>query len=709
MLRGSKLLRWISVGASMTILLAGTVWLLRGCSGAHGGRGAPPAAATQRAVTPFEAAEVIYDAGLKPGWSDRSWTKRELAEGLPARVGFGTFGVLSLHHAQLSPNFGALVFRFKAPKSFQDFLTVSLSLTRQDERTFPHVPVTKQDIATLSDGWSEVLIPFRRLNPSGLPFDSVLLRARRLVPDDLVLVDKLVLTKPGVGAQQKSNAPTKRGAIVLECGGEARRISPLIYGIAQGNVASGETAHRIGGNAMTRLNWDLGNVWNTGNDWFFENVKSDDAGLPFWLSQAQSRGLQMALTVPTIGWVAKDSVSSGFPRAKFPSQRKFDEHRREAGDGFSPDGTPLTPGPPTETSEPAPPERIQRWVETIRERDRQSGKRSVQLYMLDNEPDLWHKTHRDVHPEPLTYDELLDRTIRFGTAVRKADPEAVIAGPASWGWTGYFFSAKDMEAGAMLQPDRRAHDGEPLLPWYLRKLAAHEKASGVRVLDVLDVHYYPQAEGVYSAASDSKTAELRLRSTRSLWDATYKDESWINDTVRLLPRLSEWIARGYPGRGISLGEWSFGGEAHISGGLATAEALGRFGQHGLHAAFYWNRPEAGSATFWAFRAFRNYDGKGAHFEDFSIKTRSPDNVSAFASRDERSSRFVVVILNLDPTYAAEVDLETSSCGALSRGRSFKYGAGSEGIILDTEQPPGLRALKIAPYSLQILELSAPPR
>ena len=46
-------------------------------------------------------------------------------------------------------------------------------------------------------------------------------------------------------------------------------------------------------------------------------------------------------------------------------------------------------------------------------------------FALDNEPMLWNSTHRDVHPDPVTYDELLDRTIRYGSAVRAADPDAV--------------------------------------------------------------------------------------------------------------------------------------------------------------------------------------------------------------------------------------------------------------------------------------------
>jgi hypothetical protein len=325
--------------------------------------------------------------------------------------------------------------------------------------------------------------------------------------------------------------------------------------------------------------------------------------------------------------------------------------------------------------------------------------------MLDNEPDLWHVTHRDVHPDPLTYDELLDRTLRYGAAVRKADPEAVIAGPGSWGWSGYFFSAKDTVAGPMLQPDRRAHGGQPLLTWYLQQLAEHERATGEHILDVLDVHYYPQADQVYSPKADPETAARRVRSTRSLWDASYVDESWIKEPVRLLPRLKEWIDHYYPGRKLALGEWSFGAEQDISGGLATAEALGRFGQYGLYAAFYWNKPEQGSATYWAFRAFRNYDDKGARFLDFSLKTASTKQVSVFGSRDADGSHVVLVLLNLDPSSTAELDFDTSSCGALELGRSFSYTGGKDGLARAAQAPKTLSGLRLLPYSINIVELS----
>jgi len=53
-------------------------------------------------------------------------------------------------------------------------------------------------------------------------------------------------------------------------------ISPDIYGLAAPS-ASTVTKWKVplirwGGNTSERYNWQLGNAWNTGNDWYFENV-----------------------------------------------------------------------------------------------------------------------------------------------------------------------------------------------------------------------------------------------------------------------------------------------------------------------------------------------------------------------------------------------------------------------------------------------------
>ncbi|HEV8551470.1 MAG TPA: glycoside hydrolase family 44 protein, partial [Polyangiaceae bacterium] len=468
---------------------------------------------------------------------------------------------------------------------------------------------------------------------------------------------------------------------------------------------------RIGGNPLTRLNWDLGNVWNVGSDWFFENGSGGE-GLFSWLDDAVEHGAKSALVVPTIGWVAKDTTSVGFPRSKLPAQHAYDQWRPEAGDGRAPDGKPLASLPATQTSVPATPETIGRWIRMLRTRDERRSQESVLMYILDNEPSLWNQTHRDVHPEPVSYDELLDRTLRYGGAIRAAAPDAVIAGPAEWGWKNYFTSAKDTVAGGDAQPDRRAHGGVPLIPWYLSKLAEQEQRTGTRILDALDVHFYPAADGVYGppGKTDAETAAKRLRATRALWDPSYYDESWIREPIRLIPRLQEWVASSYPGRQVVLGEWSFGAEGHISGGLAIAEALGRFGQLGLDAAFNWGEIKPGSPAAAAYLAYRNYDGKGARFLDWSVPTRMDENVSLFASRSEDSKKLVLVLVNLEPRAAVNAHVDLRACGSLGDKRSFVYTAESTGLTAQTLRAPnnGEIVALAPPYSITVVEVSTTP-
>jgi hypothetical protein len=247
----------------------------------------------------------------------------------------------------------------------------------------------------------------------------------------------------------------------------------------------------------------------------------------------------------------------------------------------------------------------------------------------------------------------------------------------------------------------------PLLPWWLSEVAAHEARTGARLLDLVDVHFYPQGRGIgvgTSGDTDPDTAARRIRSTRALWDPTYHDESWIADEVKLIPRLEAWIAERHPGLGISIGEYNFGAEGHMSGGLAVAEALGRFGERGLTAAFYWDYPPRGSPAFWAFRAYRNFDGAGARFLDESLPADSSSpRASIFASQSHEGDHVVAILLDLDPTVPLAARLDTGSCGRLSAKRRFVYAAGSPGLLEATPPGDGPTTL-LPPYSITILDL-----
>ena len=504
----------------------------------------------------------------------------------------------------------------------------------------------------------------------------------------------------------------------IDCGAPAHRISPLLYGIGYYPLTDAKdgflwdlvpTARRWGGNHSSRYNWRLGNAWNAADDWFFRNVDYTGVRGFDWrhfVRANQEHEAATALTIPMIGWVAKDTRSTSFPISVYGRQQAADPHHPDAGNGRGEGGKLLRPGPPSRTSVRSTPADIEAWVREIRAYDRKRGRRSVDLYILDNEPMLWHKTHRDVHPEPVSYDELLERTVAYARAIRRADPEAAIAGPALWGWPAYFFSAVDAEAGFSVKPDRRAHGDVPLLAWYLRELRRHEQRTGERLLDVVDVHYYPQ--DLPKDAVDPAARARRLRATRSLWDPAYEEESWIDAKVELLPRLSRLIQENYPGRRIAIGEYNFGGEGDMSGALALAEVLGRLGQHpGVHAAFYWTYPSARSPAFWAFRAFRNYDGRGGRFSEISLPTKAPLGTSLFASRDASSRRVVAIALNFDPQVGHNAAVTFAGCGAPAKVTAYRYEGGAAGlhVAAAAARSGGIVATHLPPYSITVLEVT----
>ena len=530
-------------------------------------------------------------------------------------------------------------------------------------------------------------------------------------------MDSVAVRREAAANRLQSEPRTDRNAAyVFNCAAPNQLISPLIYGIAGGGtlpVAVGATASRWGGNPTSRYNWEL-NTWSHGKDWYFRNT-GGEPGVSYdqTLVENQAHGVKTAFTLPMLDWVAKDSTSYSFPVSVFGPQQSTGWDLPDSGNGVRPDGRLMTPGTPMRTSVPSTPDSIERWVRQIREKDRTRG-RTVDSYILDNEPMLWNSTHRDVHPEPTTYDELLEKTIAYGSVVRRADPEVKIAGPAEWGWLAYHYSAKDVAAGVWLRPDRRQHGDEPLIPWYLRKVGEYEQRTGTRILDILDVHFYPVGNGIgigTGGETDPATAARRIRSTRSLWDPTYTDESWINERMRVLPLLREWIAAYHPGLKISIGEWNFGAESHMSGGLATAEALGRFGLEGVTSAYYWTSPAERSPAFWAFRAFRNFDGGGAQFLDWSVPVEGQaPYASVFASRDNEGRHLVAVVLNLASAARLSLRIQPHGCGTVATARAFTYTGGEAGFVnLAVSSTTDAVNATVAPYSITVLDLGTASR
>lgn len=678
-----------------------------GCTG--GGGDATPTTTTDAAddgsATPSVPADVVtvVDGGLDDSWSDYGWSATIGTDSV--EVDFGGWGGWIAAQPGLTGSFGELVIELDATTVPDgDFLRVQLS----DDlgSSFPSVV---PEIA-IEGPTARVSILMGELLQGISLFDRIVVSAAKEMPEPtLVRITSMYLVPgdPRAGLEIGSDDATAS----VDCAADPLPISPHIYGFS-GGLSGDPTAwdlrppsRRWGGNPTSRYNPTLG-TWNTGIDYYWENVAlaGDPPAHERFLRDNWEHGALSAVTVPMLGWVAKDAESNSFSVEQFGPQEETDPFRPDAGNGVGLDGEELPAPDPSTTSVPFGADDVAAWIDSMNDLAAETGGAEPMMYFLDNEPMLWDTTHRDVFPDLLGYDELLARTIDVASAVRESAPDALIAGPSVWGWPAYFYSAIDDAAGFDQAPDRRAHGGQPLIEWYLDQLREYEERTGVRLLDVLDVHFYPQ-DGSYGPATDERASSRRLRSTRSLWDPGYGEESWIEEPVKLIPRMADWVDEHYPGTKLSIGEYSFGAARHMSGGLAQAEALGRFGQNGLFAAYYWYQPEVDTPVYWAFRAFRDYDGAGSQFGELSLPTDADRPVSLFASESADGDRNVLVVLNLSADEELTTSISVAGCDRTS-ATGYQYVGSVAGLEpVDVTFNDDLIDLTLPPWSISVVELT----
>jgi Glycoside hydrolase family 44 len=459
--------------------------------------------------------------------------------------------------------------------------------------------------------------------------------------------------------------------ITIDAGANRHPISPQIYGVAFATAQQldelNAPLNRRGGNATTRYNW-LENATNHASDWYFESLPEISptmgADADELVDASRAGGAAPMIAVGMIGWVARlgnhRQQLASFSIAKYGAQTDHDwQWFPDAGNGMRASGKPVTGNDPNDANLPADSFFQQAWVAHL-------GDEGVRWFLLDNEPSIWHETHRDVHPAGATMDEIRDRSLDYANRIKDAVPDAIVCGPEEWGWSGFLLSGYDQQYGAAHGwssfPDRIAHGNADFIPWYLGEM----KRAGAsrRLLDVLTVHWYPQS-GEFSDDVSPRMQALRNRSTRALWDRNYVDESWIDDRVYLIPRLRDWVSATYPGTRIGITEYNWGAERDMNGATAQADVLGIFGREGLDVANRWTTPDRGTPVYEAMRMYRNYDGNQSAFGDISVSASAPDpdHLSAFAAERSSDHTLTVMIVAKDAGGSVRVDVRGFPTGA----------------------------------------------
>jgi hypothetical protein len=450
-------------------------------------------------------------------------------------------------------------------------------------------------------------------------------------------------------------APVEAGDLTFEvdAGKTIRPISPFVYGInSQKDDGIGVTVRRMGGNRQTGYNWE-NNASNAGSDyehqsdeWPCTAMGYKDCGVPGaqfldFAKENKSLGAETLATIPIGDYVAADKNKKVSEADKAPSARWVKSVAKKPG------ALSLTPNLDDKTVYE------DEFVNLLVNKLGKAKDGGIKFYSLDNEPALWPSTHPRIHPDRTRYDEMVKRTEAVASEVVKLDPSAQTLGAVAFGWSE-FMSLSDA-------PDAKEHNDKygSYLDFFLASMKELEAKHKKRLVHVLDVHWYPEARGtkrITDKDNSPKTVAARLQAPRSLWDPTYVEKSWITGgsgkPIRLIPWLREKIDERYPGTKLSITEYDYGGNDHISGGLAQADVLGIFGREGLYMGNYWgNGPGNGPLPPYikaAFRLYRNYDGKKGAFGDTAVTATPADiaKASIYAATDTKhKGQLTILVIN----------------------------------------------------------------
>ncbi len=430
--------------------------------------------------------------------------------------------------------------------------------------------------------------------------------------------------------------------------------------------AVGAKLVRVGGdvsNDVSGYNWEV-NATHLGDHGDFHNAPfgSGDPGAAAntVLDIADANGGGAMLVVPIGGWVAADSIEDDVRDTPDTLNERFRLNVAVKGSSFA--------NPPDTSDDTVYQDEF---VDSVRLAAEPSG--TPVVFALDNHASLWSYEFSLIHPDKPGYDDVVEPGIEFATAIKDAFPDAEVAGPAEYGWQGYI----DLQGSEDYETE-----GD-FLEYYLTRMATAEADYGARLLDYLDVHWWPEAgacrKRIIVETSEPAIAEARMQAPRSLWDPTYVEDSWVAALrpINLISKMNERIDNAYPGTKLAFSAWYYGGGSDISGAIAAADVLGIFGREGIGLASVSLPDEAPYVTA-AFQAFLNYDGAGAHFGDTSVASTTDDleGASAYASIESGAPTQLVIVLMNKRNAIRPTTINIDS--ATSYGTSLVYELTDEG-------------------------------
>ncbi|MBN2659847.1 MAG: hypothetical protein JXR54_01105, partial [Tannerellaceae bacterium] len=453
--------------------------------------------------------------------------------------------------------------------------------------------------------------------------------------------------------------------ITIQPNGARTPVSPYIYG--KNNVMSthpdqpvteavwlqnedaGVTLIRsCGGNNLSKYNWRK--KITSHPDWY-NNVYESDWDYAMESLQERLPGVQTMWGFQLLGKVA-DNTSHNFNDWTYNKAAWWSGVSQNLAGG----GTPNSTGGSKATKEGDTNLYLQNWTadSTVAILDywyKTKGikKEQTRFWSMDNEPEIWNGTHDDVMPVQCSAEEFMQRYFEVAKKARQADPAIQLVGPVTaneWQWFKY---AQDTKI-----------DGKHYcwLEYFIKRCAEEQKATGIRLLDVLCIHFYP---------SETNAADI-LQLHRVFFDETYvypgangiktMNGGWDNTLTReyIFARCNQWLTTYFgENHGIGLGLSETGINTTNTNLTACwyASQLGEFMKHGVTLFSPWDWKPGMYEVL-------HLNTKYNHAISIPATSTNEELVSAYATINSTGDSITVQLVNRSQTASKSISINTGT-------------------------------------------------
>jgi len=274
-----------------------------------------------------------------------------------------------------------------------------------------------------------------------------------------------------------------------------------------------------------------------------------------------------------------------------------------------------------------------------------------EYWSMDNEVEIWSGTHDDVMPEQISAEEFMQLYFDVAKKARAKFPGIKLVGPVpcnEWQWYNWDNSKIDY-----------AGNSYTWLEYFIKRIGEEQNSSGIKLLDVLDIHFYPY----------ENDPEDIVQLHRVWFDTTYDypgangvkcsgSGPWDNSITKeyIFVRCRNWLEEHIgTGHGVSFSVSEMGINTDDPNVIAVwyASNLGVFADHRVEifTPWYWE------LSMWeVLHLFSRY----AKENRVSSVSDLEEYVSAYSSINNDADSLTVILVNRSLSNAQDVTVNLNN-------------------------------------------------